>query len=338
MYTAIPRPIRLAQLLLGWCCVLVYAVMVVCTMPFYARNSGLAAGYALSRAGLTSAEVDVVLDALLALYRPQDDLDANVLAVYRAAQAMADVPENGVGAIGSAWQHPQASPKSLLASLKYAPNRDKAREAFALMDVDVALSPQQWQATGAGVVRASANVAALGEDKCVEFVHIVRRMRQATHFADQISYKDMRKAADAVLAYTEGVQFATLYVLDLVLGEGTCAAVGADVDYLLGVLRGLRYDRLMDIAGELPNRTLAVYRLARYLFVEQGASVETCRVAVAHLAARFDLPQVLSSPVLWQELAWLSMAPAAPTEDEWSQIATHVDTLWSAIAPREAQA
>jgi len=329
--------IRTAQLLLAWCCVLVYAMWAVGNMPFYAESKALSIGTALYLADVSKEELDLALDAALAVDRLMNSDaidDEDVETVYLAVTKLAEMDSADTSAVGVAYQYPRETAKAPLALLRYASLKEKIKEVADTYqrESDVRLTREEWEKSAVELKTLAQNVVTLGEARVLDIAHILDHIRNTDNPSEEISVLELRKLWQCALDLTDGVDIGKLYLLDFVCGVGFTYAAGEDIAYLASELHALEGDRLMDIALYLPNKERAVYQLVHYLFAERG--IDPIRVAIlaSTLQAYGLMPDSVNVKAALEEIDLLKGGSEAPTEEEWQQIAPHVGALLASIS------
>lgn len=291
----------------------------------------------MSRAGVKPDQLDAALDAVNSAYhlgQTDENLAADISSIYRAVCWLGTLDDRRAAEVGIAAQYPQTTTKLPLTAAKYSPLRDKINTTLALWKREqppITLSPEEWRQSTAALLRVARNMAALSEQDVVHTAEVVLQMMKAENLLDEVSYKDMRLVATSVISLGQGVDFTEFYMLDMAFGEGFCRTTGADFNHVFAVLGSLSYDRIMQIAMMLPNRTRAVHALVQYVVVEQGGDVEACCRLLNNLHA-FGILPVLPTQVIREEVAWIARSPAVPTQAQWDEIAPHVTVLLDAFS------
>lgn len=331
------RPsLRIAQIILIWCWFLVYAVVGVTLMPFYRDNGQLAVASALARMDVSTEQLDMTLDAVLAYkdFRTEEgDVDEDAREVYRAIAMFATFDAADLAGVGVAWQYPSTTPKAPLSVVKYASLKDKAERCFEHKENDepwVFLSREQWQASAEAVSRLLGNIASQPEAEFGNVCAILHRLVTHQALMEGLSYKDMLKLARIVLAYTKDVDFAKLYVMDIFLQEGFCEAVGPYLNRLSAVVHRLEYDRMVDILFDMPNYTMVAYNLVQYVFGELALELDTCKGFVEALQS-FGKAKGLEWTPIEAAVNALLNAIKPTTQEGWDALTPYTDSLLAAL-------
>ena len=325
--------IRLAQLLLGWFCVLLYAFVGVYNLPAYADSKALAVGTALSEAGVSAARLDAVLDAVFAvddLRSGEGDDKEAVSSIYRAVSWFAELDSDSTASVGIAWQYPRDAFKSPLSVVRYASLRDKIRRLTHRVGgttIKATLSPDEWRSSAVSLRRLAQNAAGLSQEEFSRFIFAVRKIATATDVFQEVSLLEMRRVWEGLYALTAEVNVSGLYAMDFLVEDGFCTAVGADLAYVVRAFRSLSYERVIEAMLQLPDKARAAYALVQYVFAEQRTDMTVlCRLLYA-LEVYGLIPRTFSVNDFRDEVSFLATCPNAPTEDEWQQLTPHVQAL-----------
>ena len=335
-FATYPKSFRVAQIILIWCWFLVYAVAGVTLMPIYRDNGQLAVASALARMDVSTEQLDMTLDAVLAYkdFRTEEgDVAEDARQVYQAIAMFATFDAADLAGVGVAWQYPSSSPKAPLSVVKYASLKDKAERCFEHKENDepwVFLSREQWQASAEAISRLLNNISQGSEAEFGNVCAILHRLVTHQALMDGLSYKDMLKLARTVLAYTKDVDFAKLYVMDIFLGEGFCEAVGPYLDRLSRVAHRLDYDRMVDILFDMPNYTMVAYNLVQYVFGELALELDTCKGFVEALQT-FGKAKGLEWTPIAEAVTALLNATQPTTQEGWDALTPTADSLLTAL-------